>query len=328
MVQTAKRIPSFDLLKVAALMYIIFGWHMDDYAGNILATSIGRTLVIGSLGIFIFVSGFTLTKSCREIVTVADVVRFMKKRFVRIYPLYLSSLVLSYVTSQISSKQFYAGVFLLNAVLNIHIKTLWFVTMIFVFYLLLPIILYKFSAVKTVLLTIVFISFCIIANNFAGLMDIRLTYYFPIFIWGVLCARYGNLFQLLKRKESIIFSVIILLVLTAMFDFMKNDWLKHVYVVGSLVFSISPMIALAELFAEKAESDVFVRLSYASFCMYLYHRIIFYALLQVYTPGTDMLKVLYLGVAGFPIIFITSERIQAGYDYLLSRTNVLVFSQR
>ena len=112
-------------------MYVIFGWHMDDYANNILATEVGRTLVIGALGAFVFVSGFTLTRSCGEINSFSDVWQFIQKRLLRIYPLYLSSLLLFFITSEITSKQFFSGLFLLNAILNIQIKTLWFVTMIF-----------------------------------------------------------------------------------------------------------------------------------------------------------------------------------------------------
>ncbi|UCE94824.1 MAG: acyltransferase, partial [Flavobacteriaceae bacterium] len=328
MTPSTNRILSFDLLKVVALMYIIFGWHMDDYAGDILQTSIGRTLVIGALGIFVFVSGYTLTRSCGgKVENLSDAGLFIKKRFVRIYPLYLSSLILAFAVSEISSKQFLTGIFLLNAILNIHINALWFVTMIFIFYLLLPVILYTYSVARTLVLSFLFLFICVVINNSFGLMDLRLTYYFPVFVLGILCSQHDKLFLFLKSTRWAIISAIILLILTYIPQSLKFSGFKYMYIVGSLVFSLSPMIAAAELFSEVAKSNVFVRLSYASFCMYLYHRTVFYSLLQLYRPESDLMIVLFLGLAGFPLIFILSEWVQTGYDYLVRKSSKLVLSQ-
>ena len=327
MKESKERILSFDLLKAVALIYIIFGMHMDDYAGDILATTIGRTIAIASLGIFFFVSGFTLTRSCRKIENLADVRIYLKKRFVRIYPLYLFALILSVALEQITGREFLAGVFLLNSILNIHILTYWFLIMIFIFYLFLPVILYKYSAAKTLLLSFIFLTICVVLNNYAGLMDLRLTYYYPIFIWGVLCAQHKTMFHFLQKKSWMLLSVIFLIALTYIFSTTKIPWFKHVYIVGSLVFSISPLIVLGELFSELANSNFFVKLSYASFCMYLFHRIIFYFLLQIYTPGSNLLTVFYLSIIGFPLIFILSERLQGGYDYLVNRFNTQTVTQ-
>ena len=169
MAQPTNRILSFDLLKAVALIYIIFGMHMDDYAGDILATIVGRTFAIAALGIFFFVSGFTLTRSCGQIENLTDVKIYLKKRFVRIYPLYLFALILSVATAQITGREFLAGVFLLNAILNIDILTYWFLIIIFFFYVLLPVILYKYLLAKTLLLSFVFLTICIVLNNYAGL---------------------------------------------------------------------------------------------------------------------------------------------------------------
>ena len=235
----SQRNVSFDLLKVAAMIYVIFGWHMDDYAHNILATDIGRTLVIGALGIFVFVSGFTLSNSCGKVTSFSDVWRFIKKRVVRIYPLYLASLVLFFITSEITSKQFFSGLFLLNSILNIQIKTLWFVTMIFIFYLMLPLIVYQFSVVRVLFISTFFMATCLLLNKTAGLMDIRLTYYFPLFILGIFCAYSDVLFQQLKGKFAVIISVIVLAGATYLFGHIKEPWFRHFYVPACLIFSVS-----------------------------------------------------------------------------------------
>jgi peptidoglycan/LPS O-acetylase OafA/YrhL len=325
MEETKNRIASFDLLKAFALLYIIFGWHMDDYAEDILATTIGRTVAIGALGIFIFVSGFTLTRSCGEVEGLSDIGVYLKKRIIRIYPLYLTALIFSVATAQITGKQFLAAVFFLNAILNMHITVFWFVTMIFIFYLLLPLVLYRFSAAKALLISFSFIATCITLNKYVGLMDLRLAYYFPIFIFGVFCARYEPVFQFMQKRGWVLPSVIFLLGLTYIFTSFKAPWFKHVYIVGALIFAVAPLIALGETFSRLGKSKLLVRLSYASFCMYLFHRIVFACLLQIYTPGSNLLIVLYLGIAGFPLIFIVSEGIQKGYDFFVNRPDGLVY---
>lgn len=156
-------------------------------------------------------------------------------------------------------------------------------------------------------------------------MDLRLAYYFPIFIFGVFCARYEPVFQFMQKRGWVLPSVIFLLGLTYIFTSFKAPWFKHVYIVGALIFAVAPLIALGETFSRLGKSKLLVRLSYASFCMYLFHRIVFACLLQIYTPGSNLLIVLYLGIAGFPLIFIVSEGIQKGYDFFVNRPDGLVY---
>ncbi|MBU0482761.1 MAG: acyltransferase family protein [Proteobacteria bacterium] len=322
------RNPSFDLLKVVAMVYVIFGWHLDDYAHDILATTIGRTLAIGALGVFVFVSGFTLTNSAGEVTSFSDVRRFINKRLIRIYPLYFSSLVLFFITSEISGKQFYSGLFLLNTILNIQIKTLWFVTMIFLFYMLLPLIVYRFSVVRILVITSIFLLVCIILNITLDLMDIRLAYYFPLFILGVFCARSETVFQLLKGWFVVIVSISALALVTYLFGVIKDPWFKHLYVPACLIFSLPPLIALAEKFTVHVNAKLIRKLSYVSFGMYLYHRFVFWVLLHIYKPETDLKLVAYLFLTGFPLLYLLSFQIQSGYDSLLEKLHLMPENNR
>jgi peptidoglycan/LPS O-acetylase OafA/YrhL len=319
---------SFDLLKVAAMIYVIFGWHMDDNAHNILATDFGKTLVIGALGAFVFVSGFTLFNSCGEVTSFSDVWRFITKRLIRIYPLYFSSLILFFITSEITRKQFFSGLFLLNTIMNIQINTLWFVTMILLFYIILPLIAYQFSVIRTLVILAFFMASVIILNKNIGMMDLRLTYYFPLFILGVFCAHSDAFFQHIKSRFAVILSVIVLVGATYLIGHIKEPWFKHFYVPASLIFSVSPLTVLAEQFASKVSAKVIIKLSYVSFGMYLYHRFVFWVLLKIYRPETDMEVVVYLSLAGLPLLYLMSERIQTGYDLLMEKLHLIPENNR
>jgi len=60
-------------------------------------------------------------------------------------------------------------------------------------------------------------------------------------------------------------------------------------------------------------------LAYASFTMYLLHRIIYHVLLKLYTPFTDVAVVCYLIVVGVPLLFLVSYFVQKQYDLLLTK---------
>lgn len=316
------RIQSFDLLKVVALLYIIFGWHMDDYAGDLLATQAGRTLVIGALGIFMFVSGFTLTMSCGEVLSAKDIMVYLKKRFLRIYPLYCLALLLSLAIAESTPKEFATAIFLLNAILDIKIKTYWFVTMIFIFYLMLPLLLYRFSQTRAIIISLAFLAFCLVMNRSLGLMDIRLAYYFPVFAWGVFCSKNAGLFHLTKNNIFAVFSMVMLGVATSLVDPKQGEAYRHLYIMMSLIFSISPLLIVGERLRFLATARFFTQLAYAAFGMYLFHRIVFLALLALYRPPSQAGTVLYLFVAGLPLIFLVSSLIQKGYDTLLEKINL------
>ncbi len=298
-------------------MYVIFGWHMDDYAANILATLPGRTIVIGALGAFVFLSGYILTSHYGTVNTAKDILRFINKRVLRIYPLYLSSLILLLVTAEITAKQFWAGTLLLNAVLDIKLITLWFVAMIFIFYLILPLMLYRYSLTRFIISLGSFLCICILLDIFAGWIDTRMYYYLTVFVFGVLCSKNPWLFAKLKSIFSVLISMVVLSFVTYLAYQSNPPWFKHIYIVSSLVFSISPLLFVSEYVADRVSPSIFLKLSYASFCMYLYHRFIFSLLLKAYMPPSNSGIVLYLFVIGLPLLYVTATSVQKGYDALL-----------
>ncbi|HDL01348.1 MAG TPA: hypothetical protein ENH23_03855 [candidate division Zixibacteria bacterium] len=258
-----ERLYVLDWIRVFAIFYIIFVWHIDDYSNNIFSNMVTSTLAYICLYVFVFVSSYLL--ACNYTISKPkEIIAFIKKRAVRVYPLYLLALIMFLMTSQISLKEFLIGAFLLNMILNTSLLTLWFISMIFIFYLLLSVILYNYSLIRTVYISFAFSLLCYILHKTFGLISPKLVYYYPAFFVGIFCA---------KRLHI---------------DF---KWGK------------SKIIAL---------------LSYSTFCMYLFHRIIYWGLLKIYIPDTNAMIVVYLACAGIPALYFVSTGLQAGYDKIVS----------
>jgi peptidoglycan/LPS O-acetylase OafA/YrhL len=197
-----QRINNLDLLRGLATLYIVGVWHIDDYAGDLFLSPLTVIMTFGALSIFVFISSFILSKKYYNLSTLKEVGYFYSKRILKIYPLYLSALILYYLTAQISFKTLFAGVFLMNGVLNINIKTLWFISMIFIYYMLLPLILSHYSILKLILISFGFLSLCVGLHLKYNLIDSRWVSYFPPFALGVICAQHNRIYEYIKNKGS------------------------------------------------------------------------------------------------------------------------------
>ncbi len=67
------------------------------------------------------------------------------------------------------------------------------------------------------------------------------------------------------------------------------------------------------------KESVYQKLAYVSFCMYLFHRVIFRLLLNLYSPDSNYARVVYLTGLGLPLIFTISFYFQKYYDRLTMR---------
>jgi len=310
------RIVSFDLLRAASALYIAF-WHIDDYANNILFSTIGSTLTLGALSIFTFMSGFLLAAKHNKSETLNDAWNFLVKRAFRIYPLYLFALLLFLLTSQISFKSFINSVFLLNVLLNIPLRTLWFIPMIFCYYLLIPVLLYNYSTRRTILIGSFLFFIIALLHRYFMLVDIRVMYYLLPFILGVCCGKDSLLYKFIKNKKVIAISIIsVALAAYASQHYIKFFYIDKISTFVCILMWIPFLVAFAEFLADKFTPKFLLRASHASFCMYLYHRIIYWSLIKAYHPPTNALTIFYLACIGVPLVFVISEFLQTGYDRL------------
>jgi peptidoglycan/LPS O-acetylase OafA/YrhL len=161
-----------------------------------------------------------------------------------------------------------------------------------------------------------------------GLIDARLIYYFVPFILGILCAVHDRVFILMKAKVTLILSLLALFITTYSQDVVNIHWVD-VAVYGLRVWAIIPLLlVISDALSTKTPERIISEFSNASFCMYLYHRVIYKALLVVYTPPTNNLIVLYLGLVGLPLVYLLSSVVQHSYNTLLEKTTFYARTQK
>ena len=149
----AHRIPSFDLLRAGAVLYIAGYYHATTYTVGWPGIPFDKPIVDCCLAILVFMSGFLLAAKYPQIERFRDAYTFLTKRFLRIYPLYLLALILFAACSYVTIGQLLSNAIFLNLVLGDSAITLWFIAIICAFYLFFPILMYRYSPWKAALLT-------------------------------------------------------------------------------------------------------------------------------------------------------------------------------
>ena len=199
-------------------------------------------------------------------------------------------------------------------------QTLWFVTVLFIYYLATPglLKLVKHQTQYLVINAMIYLVLCIAYILFKTL-DHRLVMYFPCYVAGIYCAQYG-----FKNKITNHYTALACLCLGAGLTVFKinsytldqMEFQKH-----PIVLSTSYLILAFCITHEKhfKKTKWIAWLSYISFCMYLFHRIIFHLVMTIYFPSTATMQPIYLLICGVPGVAGCAWLIQKSYDKLLTR---------
>ena len=303
-----------DILRVIAICFVIMVRHIDDYASEMFQCRLVMDLTVISLGILVYISGYLLATTNHSFNSITDIKNFIIKRILRIYPLYALALLIFYFLSIINGQKLISGLLLNNLYIGEYILTLWFIPMIMVYYLMFVLLNYNYNLKNFLSISIFIFLLLLIERLLFRSFDSVLILYFPSFICGILSARYSNYLNLSTNK-SIIFLTIFLIVL-----FLKDLAPSKLGIMLSTImiisFSLLAMFLLSKVKINTKVTKFIINVSYASFCMYLIHRIIFKIALLIYQPRTDIITLMYLYLVAIPIILIVSFYTQKLYDKL------------
>lgn len=86
-----------------------------------------------------------------------------------------------------------------------------------------------------------------------------------------------------------------------------------------MVSTVPLVLYLGQVCTALVSANIYSKLAYASFCMYLFHRVIYYLLLNVYYPPSNILTVCYLILIGVPVIYVVSAFAQKFYDTIVMK---------
>lgn len=321
MMLTKSRDFVIDILRGGAVLYIVGFWHIRGYStalSSFCRTKTTQFLTCCVLGLFVYLSGFLLSQKY-NFEKPGDTLRFYRRRFLRIYPIYLIALTIFLVMGYVNLKGYIRAVLLSNMFTGKHLMTLWFITMILVFYAITPLYLKSYKPVKAIIYTIVAYFGLLILHMNTGIIDLRLPQYLPIFAAGIISARSISIQRALQSKYIVVISFLYFVLLGWLFTKIE-DKIISVLVVSLASFAGIPLLqAMAKALAPFLNKKLVFILSYSSFSLYLIHRITFGLGTMLYRPQTIMSAVLYLVCILLPVTIAISYLFQMLYDDILQK---------
>ena len=308
---------AIDLLRVIAILYVVWFWHLFSYTNGFPQKNfVTYRLTDIFLGSLTLISGY-LVGLKNQFKSKNEIISYYKKKIVRIYPLYLLALTCFWILKiRFNREIFVKAVFLLSMFNKPAPMTLWFITMIFIFYLISPLLIsMRASWKKYVFTSTTILVGLIIYSYFLNILDLRIIMYFPAFSIGVLMAKKKELFFNTK-----LYYLWLIFGISWTISFINFD--------SKLILTILriPMVMIGSLLSlricmklEKyiSHSNIIEVLSYASFCMYMFHRPLFQIFKDIYFPGNYFNQVIYLMFICVPVIIIISWLLQRSYDKLI-----------
>lgn len=210
----------FDILRIISCLIVVILIHIPNnyaypfymdlsaYTGYLLHT-LGISVSMGS---FVFISGFSLylSKSNRNLNSKEKIKNFLKKRFLRIFPLYWFALIIYLIIFHDSSMSFIYGVAHVFGLQMIFapmggdpIWTIWFIGIIVIYYLIFIFLSYLDSLKKVIPASILIQAVFVALNLLFDMVDYRFFLYYNIFILGIINAKLYTSPQFIKIKESL-----------------------------------------------------------------------------------------------------------------------------
>ena len=308
---TTKRLIEIDFLRCTAMIWNVCIWHLRPFPAAWVDTAIYpvmHDITQMCLGAFMFSAGYCLAAKY-SFHSSRDVFSFYWRRILRIVPLLVIATLtfpeLPDVHPHLAQLFACTGLssYIPTAVAG-RVWTVWFVSMLLSFYLLLPALTSKKHPLFAGAILLLFA-----AGHWLLDWDWRLLDYFPAFYLGTIIGRGGEkrLFQL----AAICFPVAILMSILSLHSSIMDVCREFV--------GFSLFILPAHLLARHSHLRMFYRWGvYVSFCAYLFHRHFFFYYLPLLGPATDpVLRTIQHLLITFPLLFVVSFLIQKAYDMAL-----------
>jgi peptidoglycan/LPS O-acetylase OafA/YrhL len=336
------RVIEFDIVRVLAISFILFH-HLPQHSFNFYVFHLkGHLLDLTfiywwesylGLGLFIFISGYLLSKANPSFDSWRDVKQFILQRYIRIFPLYIIAMVLFIVLDGPIRDSLNICTFVLN-LLGLQIifaskhctplLTLWFVGLILpCYYLLIILVKYGRSVIRFITLAFTILLFATLLRQIVGLIDERFILYFGIFVAGILGAKY-KLIEKMKFSYATFVSLLLVILVYFYVAFIHPKEIQSFFsFIGMIDFIMKNLIILCLVFIVfgitraiiHAGRYVFLqKMAYASYGVYLFHRPVWWVMEDMYNPANVKIKAVYLALFGIPLVIFVSYYVQKFYD--------------
>ena len=315
-VEKTEHFAPLDYLRVVCVIYIVGLWHMVSYTDiegfkHIQSYPFLQQSTYCVLSAFTFLSGFL---AFREFKGAKDVLKYYLKRLIRLWPLFALAEIAMVLLGINEGKMLPWVLAGLGWAKEPFPLTLWFVGMIFLFYLLNPVISSKKLYLGISAAVLVEVAFILL--NFFLRTDERLWFYWPFFVTGSIVRRIpwkewsGKLKETKITLIKAVAAVLCIAGFVPVLVFAEDSDFSYKTYLSAILF-IAGGIMLFGLIKVKLLNTIIAQIAYASMCAYLYHRVFFTILCKVLGKKISLLPVWIL----FLILFFgVSYLLQFGYD--------------
>ncbi|MGP1383836.1 MAG: acyltransferase family protein [Thainema sp.] len=334
-----KRLVVLDWMRALAILVILFhhlpGYTFNYYDLNNFGVPLDLSLLnvfnryIG-LSLFVFTSGYLLNSRKNHSFDLAEAKKFILKRWIRIFPLYLVAfaafIILYEIFNPTSILVHLFGLQLLVESPNFRpIRTLWFIGLIVAYYSIFMV--WKSALSQNVKLCIItgFPILIFTLNAIWQATDFRLLLYYGVFWYGMYCGA-SKILDKSPKSFSIIFFLILLFITLLMnltgYASIRNpdasllNLLRvNIWMICFVTFSYYALRYLPE---EGLSFFLFEKVAYASYCIYLFHRPVLSVaskIIEKAIPGDNLfIFSSVMIVTTLPVMFVICQKIQQLYD--------------
>lgn len=306
---------AIDWMRALSILYIVGFWHLHNYTSFLpwyRAAPFARVTVL-ALALFVLISGFLAGRAGKPI-TAAGLADYYCRRLIRIYPPYLLALIVFTVLG-LSGAAFLPSALMINMIVPPPPFTLWFMTMIVLFYLAAPFLLAIARRPARLVGAVALAWLALFAlDRLAFDVEDRLLIYLPAFTAGILVANnpLPRRTMLLGGAAVVAAAGYALSLGAPALDADQSLWMT-VWATSSAVFTF---VALR---GTLPRSRIIEELSLGGFFLYLFHRPIYVVLLKLSGVQAPWSRELMLVGLGLPLAIAFGIVAQRTYDLLITR---------
>ena len=210
----AEKIEAIDGMRGLSMVFIVGFWHLGEYhpAMAWMLNEVTLRVTVVLLALFVMISGYLAGRPLRGF-SAQDLWTYYWGKFRKIgVPFYLV-LPLYWVGHLLGGWGVIKAASLVSMFSPPAPPTLWFVLMIIVFFLLVPLVHFLISKMSFSIFWGLLLTLCVLFAKFMPFCDERLLLYLPIFVFGMLLNQLG------AKKAGGAFSVVIVGIF-----FMASGW--------------------------------------------------------------------------------------------------------
>lgn len=305
------------------MFYIVGIFHLSQYLGSeyYLNNNVyGNSIMWSCLGTFSLISGYLIGRkyNCE---TWEDVLFFYKKRVARFYPLFFLSAVLLYTIGFNNLWQTINSLLGLAPFLKPRPLTLWYISMIMVFYFISPVVLNVERVKRSLAL---FIGFAVLSHFIA--IDFRFIFNLFFYLTG-LCTSSLSTKEFFNNKKRVnggggrfLTTICLIAIYAIMFILLRenNDIGPYRMLTNTMgVFCLVLFVYMQKSLLKYEKLITF--LAYTSMSCYLFHRFVYWVVLSIFKPQETLLLAIFMFLVAVPVCFVFSYCIQKMYDRFISK---------